>query len=92
MTIPRSLQEILAHADELGRRFKDHEPDDVRTAAPLRAVREAVTGRGDAERRVAQAVATARDAGVSWAAIASMLGTSGEAARKRYAEHHTTSA
>ena len=68
--MPRSLQEILAHADELGRRFEDHEPDDVRTAAPLRAVREAVTGRGDAERRVAQAVATARDAGVSWAAIA----------------------
>lgn len=55
---------------------------------PIRAV----TGRGDAARRVAQAVATARDAGVSWAAIASMLGTSGEAARKRYAEHHTTSA
>ena len=90
--MPRSLQEILAHADELGLRFDYHEPDDVRTAAPLRAVRQAVTGRGDAERKVAQAVATARDAGVSWAAIASMLGTSGEAARKRYAEHRTTSA
>ncbi len=90
--MPRSLQEILAHADELGRRFEDHEPDDVRTAAPLRDVRDAVTARGDAERRVAQAVAAARDAGVSWAAIASMLGTSGEAARKRYAAHHPASA
>jgi len=86
MTMPRSLQEILAHADELGRRFEEHEPDDVRTAAPLYAIRAA------AERRVAQTVATARDAGVSWAAIASMLGTSGEAARKRYAGHHATSA
>lgn len=38
-----------------------------------------------------EAVATARNAGVSWAAIASMLGTSGEAARKRFAVHHTTS-
>jgi len=92
MTMPRSLQEILAHADELGRRFEEHEPDDVRTAAPLYAIREAVTGRAAAERRVAQTVATARDAGVSWAAIASMLDTSGEAARKRYAGHHATSA
>ncbi len=39
--MPRSLQEILAHADELGRRFEEHEPDDVRTAAPLYAIREA---------------------------------------------------
>lgn len=90
--MPRSLQEILAHADELGRRFEEHEPGDVRTAAPLRAVREAVTCRAAAERSVAQTVATARAAGVSWAAIASMLGTSGEAARKRYAVHHATSA
>ena len=90
--MPRSLQEILEHADELGRRFEEHEPSDVRDAAPLHAIREAVTERAATERRVAEAVAAAREAGVSWSAIGSMLGTSGEAARKRYAGQHIRSA
>jgi hypothetical protein len=92
MTMPRSLQEILEHADELGRRFEDHEPSDVRDAAPLHAIRDAVTERAASERRIAEAVASAREAGVSWSAIGSMLGTSGEAARKRYAGQHVRSA
>ncbi len=92
MTMPRSLQEILEHADELRRRFEDHEPSDVRDAAPLHAIRKAVTERAAGERRIAEAVASAREAGVSWSAIGSMLGTSGEAARKRYAGQHVRSA
>jgi FAD/FMN-containing dehydrogenase len=88
MTMPRSLQEILEHADELARRFEGHEPRDVRDAVPLHAIREAVTARAATERRVAEAVAAAREASVSWSAIGSMLGTSGEAARKRYAGQH----
>ncbi len=90
--MPRSLQEILEHADELKRRFEEHEPKDVRDAAPLHAIRKAVTDRAATERRVAETVATAREAGVSWSAIASMLGTSGEAARKRYSGQHAESA
>ena len=90
--MPRSLQEILEHADELGRRFEEHEPVDIRDAAPLHALREAVTERAATERRVAEAVAAAREAGVSWSAIGSMLGTSGEAARKRYSGQQATSA
>ena len=90
--MPRSLQEILEHADELGRRFEDHEPSDVRDGAPLHAIREAVTERAASERRIAEAVASAREAGVSWSAIGSMLGTSGEAARKRYSGQHVRSA
>ncbi len=85
MTMPRSLQEILEHADELERRFADHEPADVRDAAPLHALRDAVTERAAIERRIADAVTAARQAGVSWSSIGGMLGTSGEAARKRYA-------
>ena len=90
--MPRSLQEILEHADELGRRFEEHEPTDVRDAAPLHAIREAIIERAATERRVAEAVATAREAGVPWSAIGSMLGTSGEAARKRYTGQHVRSA
>lgn len=82
--MPRSLQEILDHADELAGRFVDSAPD-VHDAASLAAVRAAVTDRAASERHLADAVAAARTAGASWAAIGGMLGTSGEAARKRYA-------
>lgn len=90
--MPRSLQEVLDHADELARRFEDHEPEDVHDGAPLRAIRVAVTARADSERRVADAVASAREAGVAWSAIGMMLGTSGEAARKRYIGRQVASA
>ena len=90
--MPRSLQEILDHAEELERRFDEHEPTDVRDAEPLHAIRDAVTDRAATERRIAETVAAAREAGVSWSAIGGMLGTSGEAARKRYSGHHATSA
>jgi DNA invertase Pin-like site-specific DNA recombinase len=73
MTMPRSLQEILDHAEELERRFETHEPADVRDAAPLRALRDAVTDRAATERRIAETVAAAREAGVSWSAIGGMV-------------------
>lgn len=86
MSMPRSVQEILDQADELARRFEDYDPDprDGRDAAPLANVREAVLARAGAEQRLADAVVAARAAGHSWASIAAMLGTSGEAARQRY--------
>jgi hypothetical protein len=47
-------------------------------------VREAFQERVAAERRLAEAVATARADGHSWAMIGNMVGTSGEAARQKY--------
>lgn len=84
--MPRSVDEILAHADELADRFETYEPDpgDERDVAPLHALRAAVGNRADSERHVRIAVDQARTAGYSWAIIGSMLGTSGEAARQRY--------
>ena len=85
--MPRSAQEILDHAAELAARFERHEPGErARDAAELREVREAFVVRADAERALVDAVIGARRAGRSWAAIAAMLGTSGEAARQRYAQ------
>jgi hypothetical protein len=85
--MPRDLQELLNHAAELARWFEDYEPagSDQREAQPLAALRQAVLARADAEQRLADAVAEARAAGHSWASIGAMLGTSGEAARQRYA-------
>jgi|ERR1019366_4297901 hypothetical protein len=84
--MPRSAEEILAHADDLARRFEEHEPDPdrVKDARALRDIASAFERRATAERDVAAAVVVARAEGHSWAAIGAMLGTSGEASRQRY--------
>lgn len=86
MPMPRTIKEILDHADELAARFEDYEPTagDGKDAAALRAIRDAVAARADSERRIADAVCAARADGHSWAAIGAVIGTSGEAARQRY--------
>jgi len=84
--MPRTAQEILDHADELAARFDLAEPADVRDATALRAIRDAVLARADAERTLRDAVVRARHEGHSWAAIGAMVGTSGEAARQRYGQ------
>jgi hypothetical protein len=85
--MPRSVQDILDHADELAKRFEDYEPaaDDERDPHVFAALRSAVVSRSDAERSIKAAVADARENGYSWGLIGSLLGTSGEAARQRYA-------
>jgi hypothetical protein len=86
MPVPRSLEAILEQADELAARFENHEPraDNIADATALRMAREAFQERVAAERRLAEAVATARADGHSWAMIGAMVGTSGEAARQKY--------
>lgn len=85
--MPRSVDEILAHADELAARFENYEPDPVdeldTTAVAL--LRSAVAERSQAERHMRDAVRAAREAGLSWVAIGTFVGTSGEAARQKYA-------
>jgi hypothetical protein len=86
--MPRSTEEILAQADELAKRFEDYEPGDDSglDAHALREIRHAFARRAEAEREINEAVAVARAEGQSWAAIGTMLGTSGEAARQRYGQ------
>lgn len=84
--MPRSVQDILDHADELAKRFEDYEPadGDERDPAVFTALRDAVLSRSNAERAVKAAVDEARRHDYSWAFIGSLIGTSGEAARQRY--------
>jgi len=84
--MPRSVEDILDHADELARRFEDYEPSpaDERDPAMFVELRRAVLARSDAERTVRDAVTHAREHGYSWAFIGSLIGTTGEAARQRY--------
>lgn len=84
--MPRSIQEILDHADELAKRLEDYEPaeGDERPVEEYLLER-AVLDRARSERQVVDAVIAARAAGMSWQRIGSLLGTSAQAAQQRYA-------
>ncbi|MGF1617055.1 MAG: hypothetical protein ACFCU2_04510 [Acidimicrobiia bacterium] len=84
--MPRTIDQIIARAEELAARFEEHEPapEGIRDAEALRPVRGAFLARAEAEQRVREAVFRARAEGHSWASIGAMVGTSGEAARQRY--------
>lgn len=83
--MPRSIQEILDHADKLAKRFEDYEPgegDQVPVEEYL--LRRAAFARARSEREVVDAVTTARSTGISWNKIGEILGTSAQAAQQRY--------
>lgn len=84
--MPRTSEEIIAHAEELAMRMPDIRPapGDTRDPDCLMALREAVRRRAAAEQRIIETVQAARRGGYSWASIGTQLGTSGEAARQRY--------
>lgn len=85
--MPRTVDEILQHADELAARFESYEPnpaDELDTGA-VALLRAAVAERSQAERHLIDAIRSAREAGMPWSAIGTFVGTSGEAARQRYA-------
>ncbi len=84
--MPRTIQEIVDHADELARQFEESEPTGPARATELGELYRAVTARGAAERTVADRVHAAHRAGYTWTVIGTMLGTSGEAARQRYGQ------
>lgn len=86
MIMPRTVQDILDHADELAKRFEEYEPSttDERDLEVFVELRQAVLSRSDAERSIRDAVKRAREHGYSWISIGSLIGTSGEAARQRY--------
>ena len=86
MSMPRTVEEILAHADELAKRFENYEPspDDELDPAVVALLRAAVAERSAAEKHLLEVVQEARNAGLSWSAIGGFVGTTGEAARQRY--------
>ncbi|MBK6857671.1 MAG: hypothetical protein IPG97_14255 [Microthrixaceae bacterium] len=83
--MPRTIQEILDHADELAERFENYEPgeNDERPVEEYMLERAAL-GRARSERQVVEAVVAARAAGSSWQKIGALLGTSAQAAQQRY--------
>jgi hypothetical protein len=85
--MPRSIDDLVAQADELAGEFENYEPHaDDRGEPTLLALRRAAYQRALLERELIELVRRAREGGASWAKIGRELGTSGEAARQRYAD------
>lgn len=84
--MPRTVQEVLAHADELAARFEAFDPADAqeRELDAGSSLANAVILHSHAERLLLEHIAKARREHMSWNAIGEILGTSGEAARQRY--------
>lgn len=83
--MPRSLQNIIDHAEELAERFEQMEPtNEGGHADAVDGLRHAVVEVAAAERRLASVVSSARAQGLSWTSIGTVVGTTGEAARRRY--------
>lgn len=83
--MPRTIQEILDHADELAQRFEEFEPG----PGDERAVEEyllerAALARAQGERQMLEAVTAARSKGLSWQRIGDIIGTTPQAAQQRY--------
>jgi hypothetical protein len=87
--MPRSIQDILDHADELAARFENYEPDpsDERTVEEYLLERAALA-RARSERQIVDAITAARSKQVSWTRIGELLGTSAQAAQQRYGNRH----
>ena len=86
--MPRSIDELVAQADDLADEFENYEPkpEDRGDEPPLMALRRAAYRRAVIERELLESVRRARGAGASWAQVGKELGTSGEAARQRYGD------
>ena len=83
--MPRSIQDILDHADELAKRFEDFDPDHSEEI-PVEEylLQRAVVARARSEQQLLDNVVAARAAGLSWQKIGALLGTSAQAAQQRY--------
>lgn len=85
--MPRSLDDLIAQADALADEFENYEPQGADRDEPvLLAIRRAAYRRALIERELIEKVREARHAGTTWSEIGDELGTSGEAARQRYAD------
>ncbi len=83
--MPRSIQDILDHADELAKRFENFDPTEAHDVSVEEYLLQcAVVARARSEQQLIETVAKARSAGISWLKIGILVGTSAQAAQQRY--------
>lgn len=83
--MPKSITEIVRHADELAQRFENFDPSLAHDLNPAegKLMRDAIE-RALCEQSIVKDVADARHAGLSWKKIGAALGISAQAAQHRY--------
>lgn len=83
--MPRSIQDILDHGDQLAERFENYDPapGDERPVEEY-LLQRAALARARSERDIVDAITAARSKGVPWQRIGELLGTSAQAAQQRY--------
>lgn len=87
--MPRSTKDLMAHAEAMAEKFENYDPapgDSDKPLPPTMAVKLAAFRRARAEAELAETVRSARGQGISWREVGEALGTSGEAARQKYAD------
>lgn len=83
----RTLDQIIANADAFAELFEGAEPEDLRPVDPLDKLRLAAMRRGLLEKEILEVVRDARGSSATWDQIGEAVGTTGEAARKRYSHY-----
>lgn len=84
--MPRSTDDLIAQANTLADRFEGYMPKDEDRGEPaIMGLRRAAYRRAVLEGELVEAVRDARKQRISWARIGREIGTSGGAARQRYA-------
>jgi len=88
MTMPRTSAQLQQAAEDAERWLDSLDPSAIASpdtdAAYLRRIGAAVSATAASQTELAAAVAAARDHGHTWTQIATMLGTSRQAAQERY--------
>lgn len=88
MIMPRTRQQLQQAADDAERWLDSLEPASVTSpnadASRLRRIAVAVRDAATSQAELADAVAGAREHGHTWSQIATMLGTTRQAAQERY--------
>lgn len=90
MTMPRTSEQLRRAAEEAERWLDSLDPAVIAApdadASHLRRLAAAVRATATSQAELAEAVAAAREHGHTWTQIATMLGTSRQAAQERYGE------
>ena len=84
--MPRSLNELIKHADFYAKQFEDYptSSQDAIDSATFNELWSAGQQKSTLENSIAELVVKARSENMSWKLIGQIIGTSGEAARQRY--------
>lgn len=90
MNVPRTREQLQHAADEAERWLDSFDPAALSSpdadASALRRISAAVRAEATSQAELADAVTAARKHGHTWSQIATMLGTSRQAAQERYGE------